>query len=211
MTPLQCIFGLHNSYSMIPQVSTPNLHSKNKPENMKAVLFFPLRSLADPLQHLPKHRNYEMLYQVFSFQWKVTIHGYQLSPIMSYPSLSVPFHELQVFFARKWKQISLCYHMNTWWVCILNAAYNYAPSRLSKIKIILIKNREIIKNVDEKWGTASKRGAIKQAGIPQLRKEMPETRYLHAHSQSSFISRPSKEFSWQEPGLLIESKANQRF
>lgn len=25
--------------------------------------------------------------------------------------------------------------------------------------------------------------------------EMPETRYLHAHSQSSFISRPSKEFS----------------
>lgn len=94
MTPLQCIFGLHDSHSMIPQVSTPNLHSKNKPENMKAVLFFPLRALADPVQHLPKHRNYEMLYQVFSFQWKVTIHGYQLSPIMSYPSLSVPFHEL---------------------------------------------------------------------------------------------------------------------
>lgn len=116
------------------------------------------------------------------------------------------------FFCQKVKtKISLCYHMNTWWVCILNAAYNNAPSRLSKIKIILIKNREIIKNVDEKWGTASKRGAIKQAGIPQLRKEMPETRYLHAHSQSSFISRPSKEFSWQEPGLLIESKANQQF
>lgn len=83
---------------------------------------------------------------------------------------------MNFFFCQKVKtKISLCYHMNTWWVCILNAAYNNAPSRLSKIKIILIKNREIIKNVDEKWGTASKWGAIKQTGIPPLRRDAWDT------------------------------------